>query len=101
MVSQSRKALMKYTNYDTKVIDQYQMKLVRWTYHEFKSPFKIHTIDDICTLLERLQCGKCHWVRMTKGDISCHRDEVDKRIATGEMVGKARQLMLSNNKSYQ
>jgi len=91
MVSQAKIALMNYVNYDRKVINRYQMKLVGWTYHEFKSPFDIHTVDDVCTLLEALQCGRCHWVRMTKGDMGHHRDEVDKRIAAGETVGKARQ----------
>lgn len=82
---------MNYANYDTKVIDRYQTKLVGWTYREFKSPFEIHTVDDVRTLLEALQCGSCHWVRMTKGDMSHHRNEVDKRIAAGETVGKTRQ----------
>ena len=82
---------MNYANYDTKVIDRYQTKLVGWPSHEFKSPFEIHTIDDVRTLLEALQCGRCHWVRMTKGEMVRHRDEVDKRIAAGETVGKARQ----------
>ena len=62
-----------------------------WTYREFKSPFDIHTIDDVRILLEALQCGRCCWVRMTKNDISRHREEVNKRIAAGETVGKPRQ----------
>ena len=82
---------MNYTNYDTKVIDQYQMKLIGWTYSEFKSPFDINTIDDVRTLLEALQCGRCYWVRMTKTDMNRHREEVIKRKAAGEIVGKARQ----------
>ncbi|EDR15662.1 uncharacterized protein LACBIDRAFT_320606 [Laccaria bicolor S238N-H82] len=73
-VSQSRQALMNYANYDTKVVERYQTKLMGWTYREFKSPFDIHTIDDVRTLLEALQC-----------------DDVSKRIAAGEKVGKARQ----------
>jgi len=81
---------MNYTNYDTKVIERYQTKLVGWTYREFKSPFDIHTIDDVRILLEALQCGRCCWVRMTRSDVNHHRDEVSKRIAAGDTVGKAR-----------
>jgi hypothetical protein len=82
---------MNYANYDTKVIERYQTKLIGWTYHEFKSPFDIHTIDDVRLLLEALQCGKCCWVRMSKNEVGCHKDEVDKRRAAGEIVGKPRQ----------
>jgi hypothetical protein len=89
-VSQSRQALMNYPNYDTKVIDRYQTKLVGWTYREFKSPFDIHAIDDVRILLEALQCGSCHWVRMTKTDMSHHKAEIVKRKANGETVGTAR-----------
>jgi hypothetical protein len=82
---------MNYPNYDAKVIERYQTKLIGWTYHEFKSPFDIHTIDDVRILLEALQCGRCCWVRMTKNDISRHREDIIKRKAAGEMVGKKRQ----------
>ena len=58
-VSNSKQALMNYTNYNAKVIDQYHMKLVGWTFYEFKSLFDIHTIDDIRLLLEALQSGSC------------------------------------------
>jgi hypothetical protein len=81
---------MNYVNYDTKVIELYQTKLIGWTYCEFKSPFDIHTIDDVRILLEALQCGTCCWVRMTKSDMNNHRYEVEKRKAAGEIVGKVR-----------
>ena len=82
---------MNYTNYDTKVVERYQTKLMGWTYCEFKSPFDIHTIDNVRMLLEALQCGRCCWVRMTRSNVNQHKDDVSKRIAAGEKVGKARQ----------
>jgi len=82
---------MNYPNYDAKVVERYQTKLIGWTYHEFKSPFDIHAVDDVRNLLEALQCGRCCWVRMTKSEVSRHKDEVNKRRAAGEIVGKARQ----------
>jgi hypothetical protein len=81
---------MNYINYDTKVVELYQTKLIGWTYCEFKSPFDIHTINNVHILLETLQCGRCCWIRMTKSDMNNHRDEVDKRKVAGETVGKAR-----------
>jgi hypothetical protein len=82
---------MNYPNYDSKVVDRYQTKLIGWTFHEFKSPFDIHTIDDVRILLEALECGRCCWVRMTKSDMNNHRDEVNRRREAGETVGKPRQ----------
>jgi hypothetical protein len=82
---------MNYPNYDTKVIERYQTKLIGWMYREFMSPFNINTIDDVRILLQALQCGSCCWVRMTKSDMNRHKDEVKKRKADGETVGKARQ----------
>jgi hypothetical protein len=90
-VSQSKQALMNYANYDTKVVDRYQTKLVGWTYQEFKSPFDIHTIDDVRLLLAALQCGSCFWIRMTKGEVNRHKQDLDKRRAAGEIIGKPRQ----------
>ena len=78
-------------NYDAKVVERYQTKLIGWTYHEFKSPFDINTIDDVRDLLEALQCGRCCWVRMTQSEVNRHKDEVNKRRAAGETVGKERQ----------
>lgn len=82
---------MNYPNYNTKVVEQYQTKLISWTYCEFKGPFDIHTVNNVYILLEALQCGKCCWIRMTKSNMNHQRDEVNKRIAGGGMVGKARQ----------
>jgi hypothetical protein len=62
---------MNYVNYDTKIIELYQTKLIGWTYCKFKSPFDIQ-------------------IRMTKSDMNNHRDEVEKRKSAGETVGKAR-----------
>ena len=82
---------MNYHNYDAKVIDRYNMKLVGWTHHEFKSPFNIHTIDDVRLLLDALQSGSCHWKRMTKGEVNRHKKDLEKRRAEGETIGKPRQ----------
>jgi hypothetical protein len=66
---------MNYPNYDLKVVERYQTKLIGWTHNEFKSPFDIHAIDDIRILLEALKCGKCCWVRMTKSDVNQKGDD--------------------------
>jgi hypothetical protein len=87
-----KKAVMNYTNYDMRVIQKFQVKLIGWTYNKFVSPFEIHTIDDVRTLVEALRCGRCHWVRLTATEISRHAKDVETRIATGETVGKPRKV---------
>ena len=83
---------MNYSNYDTRVIQKYQVKLVGWTYNKFVTPFEIHTIDDVRTLVEALRCGRCHWVRMTAMEITKHAKNVEARKAAGETVGKPRKV---------
>lgn len=89
-VAQSNIALMNYTNYDMNVVQKYSVKLVGWTYTRFVSPHDIHTIDDIRVLLAALRSGACHWMRLTKAQISTHAKEIEAREAAGETVGKKR-----------
>ena len=91
-VSQMKKAVMNYSNYDMRVIQKFKVKLVGWTYNKFVSPFEIHTIDDVRTLAEALRCGRCHWVRLTSSEITRHAKDVETRKAAGETVGKARKI---------
>ena len=86
------KAVMNYSNYDMRVIQKYQVKLVGWTYNKFVSPFEIHTFDDVHTLVEALRCGRCHWVRMTATEVTKNARDVEARKAAGETVGKQRKV---------
>ena len=83
---------MNYSNYDMRVIQKYQVKLVGWTYNKFVSPFEIHTIDDVRTLVEALRCGRCHWFRMTATEVTKNARDVEARKAAGETVGKQRKV---------
>src|ERR1700679_2454498 len=73
-------------------IQKFQVKLIGWTYNKFISPFEIHTIDDVRTLVQALRCGRCHWVRMTATEITKHAKDVEARKAAGETVGKPRKV---------
>jgi hypothetical protein len=87
-----KKAVMNYSNYDMRVIQKYQVKLIGWTYNKFVSPFEIHTIDDVRTLVEALRCGRCHWVRLTATEVTKNARDVEARKAAGETVGKPRKV---------
>jgi hypothetical protein len=87
-----KKAVMNYSNYDMRVIQKYQVKLIGWTYNKFVSPFEIHTIDDVRTLVEALRCGRCHWVRLTATEVTKNARDVEARKASGETVGKPRKV---------
>ena len=76
-----------------RVIQKYQVKLVGWIYNKFVSPFEIHTIDNVRTLVEALRCGRCHWVRMTATEVMKNARDVEARKAAGETVGKQRKVM--------
>ena len=77
-----KKAVMNYTNYDMWVIQKFQVKLIGWTYNKFISPFEIHTIDDVRTLVQALRCGRCHWVRMTATEVTKHAGDMEAKKAS-------------------
>jgi len=83
---------MNYMNYDMWVIQKFQIKLVRWTYNKFISPFEIHTIDDVHTLVQALHCGRCHWVHMTVVEVTKHAGDMEAKKAAGETVGKPQKV---------
>jgi len=83
---------MNYMNYDMWVIQKFQVKLIGWTYNEFISPFEIHTIDDIRTLVQALCCGRCHWVRMMVTEVTKHAGDMEAKKAAGETIGKPQKV---------
>ena len=83
---------MNYANYDMQVIQKFQVKLIRWTFNKFISPFEIHTIDDIHMLVQALHCRRCHWVRMTAAEVTKHAGGMEARKAAGEIIGKPRKV---------
>jgi hypothetical protein len=85
-VTRCNTAVMNYVNYDTQIMQRYQVKLVGFTHREFISPYNICVVDDLRVLRDALQCGSCCWIRMTKGEVSKHATELAKREAAGEVV---------------
>ena len=83
---------MNYTNYDMQVIQKFQVKLIGWTYNKFISPFEIHTIDNICMLVQTLRCGRCHWVHMTATEVTKHAGDMEAKKAAGETIGKPQKV---------
>jgi hypothetical protein len=89
-VSQTKTAVMNYANYETQVVQKLGSKLVGWTFDQIVSPFEIHRIDDVRTLVEALRSGQCHWERMTRLAITQHARAMEEREKTGEIIGKKR-----------
>jgi hypothetical protein len=79
-------AVMNYVNYETQIMQRYQVKLLGYTYCKFISPYNICVVDDLHVLRDALQCGSCCWVRMTKSEVSKHAAEIAKCEAAGEVV---------------
>ncbi|KAF8164199.1 hypothetical protein BJ912DRAFT_1068484 [Pholiota molesta] len=88
--AQSRQAQMNYANYDTQIIQRHGVKLVGWTFDKVISPNDIYTINDVRILLKALQCGTCHWIRLSKLEITNHAKEMTAREVAGETIGKKR-----------
>jgi len=97
-VTRSNSAVMNYVNYDTQIIQRYQVKLVGYTYQEFTSPYNISVVDDLRLLRDALQCGLCCWIRLTKGEVSKHTAEMSSRVAAGEKVMTKRKVRVDKGK---
>ena len=77
---------MNYSNYDTKVVQKYRVKIIGWTHNKLISPFNIHTVDELRTLRDALRCGACYWARMTRAELTRHSKEMETRETAGEEV---------------
>jgi hypothetical protein len=81
---------MNYVNYNVKVVQAYQVKLVGWTYSSFVSPGEISTVSDIQCLRDALKIGTCKWVHLTTHELNKHMEEYEKQCQAGEVVPKKR-----------
>lgn len=89
-VSQVNKALMNYKNYDIQIVQKYGVKLVGWTYTKMSSPSEISTVDDIHSLRDMLRCGACHWIWLSKAEVTRHAKGIEAQETVGEVVGTKR-----------
>jgi hypothetical protein len=89
-VAQTCKVAMNYINYDIKVVQAHQVKLVGWTYSSFVSPGEISAVSDLQCLRDALKIGTCKWVRLTTRELNKHMQEYEKRCQAGEVVPKKR-----------
>ena len=57
---------------------------------EFKSPYKLSTVDNVRALFSALKDGTCTFVRLSKRDHDAFKDQLCSRRQAGESVGKPR-----------
>jgi hypothetical protein len=82
---------MNYTNYETSIVQQYNVRLVRWPKTvKFVNPLQIGTVLKICTLRDDLNSGACHWVKLSKSQLAAHIADIEARRDQGETIGKKR-----------
>lgn len=81
---------MNYKNYDMQIIQKYVVELVGWTYKKMISPSEISTVDDVRALHNALRNGTCHWIRLTRAEVTKYAKEIEAREMTGEAVGTKR-----------
>ncbi|KAF9046179.1 hypothetical protein BJ165DRAFT_1369009 [Panaeolus papilionaceus] len=81
---------MVYINYEDQIVSKLGVMLVGWTYKDFVNPSEITGIDDLKTLHNALTTGACHWVRLSKAQLTAHNKDLAKRRAAGEVIGTKR-----------
>ncbi|TBU21055.1 hypothetical protein BD311DRAFT_812740 [Dichomitus squalens] len=82
-------AVMQYKNYEQSVVIDHSVALKGWTHDVFSNPARLPAaIDPLRTLLNALDNGNCHFVRLTHAERAQHRLEHTQRIEAG--TAKAR-----------
>jgi len=58
--------------------------------HQIFQPFANGTVLEIRTLRDDLRSGACHWVKLTKSQLTAHVADLEERREQGETIGKQR-----------
>ncbi|KAG0708394.1 hypothetical protein DFH29DRAFT_1065763 [Suillus ampliporus] len=82
---------MNYPNYIKSIVLSYSIVLDGWPETiPFMSPWNIHTVCEIWELCDALKAGTCAWKRLTKTELEKYKEDLERRRAAGETVGKPR-----------
>ncbi|KAG1738869.1 uncharacterized protein EDB91DRAFT_1054381 [Suillus paluster] len=82
---------MNYPNYIKSIVLSYSIVLDGWPATiPFTSPWNIHTVCEIQELRDALKAGTCAWKRLTKTELEKYKEDLERRRAAGETVGKPR-----------
>jgi hypothetical protein len=88
--SKSKKTVqMNYMNFNTKIVLAHRCAVVGWT-GKFVNPSEIGSIEELHTLHDAWASGSARWVRLTPAQVKSHMEEVEGRIARGEIVPRVR-----------
>ncbi|KAF8498468.1 hypothetical protein BU17DRAFT_59272 [Hysterangium stoloniferum] len=81
---------MEWKHYDMKIVELHSVQLVCWPGKTFDP--HVLTISDLEACVEALQGSKltCYWHKMSTWEITEHRENIAKKMATGVIVKKPR-----------
>ncbi|KAJ7585536.1 hypothetical protein C8J56DRAFT_788430, partial [Mycena floridula] len=93
-------------HYDRDLVVAHKVHLVGWP-HEvpFCAPSTMTRSGDIRALLEALQCGSCHWTKVTREELRAAQERVDnepvkpgkKRSDTGQVHVKKKRAVVGKD----
>jgi hypothetical protein len=90
-ITQVKKLEMNYANYETSIIQAYNMQLINWPLDGgVVSPSQITNTTDIRKLCNALKAGECRWKQLTATEMQAHADKMEVCRAKGEVIGKLR-----------
>jgi hypothetical protein len=64
----------------------------------FVSPSSIGNLKNMRTLHDGWLTGSIRWVRMSSADVKAHAEDLERRRAAGQVIGKKRKRRSSNKK---
>ncbi|KAG1734414.1 uncharacterized protein EDB91DRAFT_1250925 [Suillus paluster] len=91
---------MNYPNYIKSIVLSYSIVLDGWPATiPFMSPWNIHTVCEIQELRDALKARTCAWKRLTKTELEKYKEDLERRRAAGETVGKPHKKRSDSGKS--
>jgi hypothetical protein len=82
---------MHYVQYEEKIIQKYSIELVGWTPGQWKNPNDLgNSLPPLKELYDALVDDKCKFIKLTVEQSKNHRETYEQKIASGQVVVKAR-----------
>ena len=91
-----------YVNYDMKIIHKRHIRRIGWpTNIKFIPPSNLSCGDDVRFLLHALRTKKCRWVQLSADEVVDHMEDLQRRMDTGEVVGRKCKIRSDKDKKRQ
>ena len=78
---------MNYENYENRIVEGFGVDLVGWPFAKVENFGELHH-SDLTILLEALENGRCHWIKLSEEELQNRMASNHARHEAGEQIYK-------------